>query len=146
MKSNFQKNLAAMRYQAGASGKLVVDRQRLLKVIDDTITAVVVAEPSFLFMEGSIRKVNTGKVLRVGSFSREEMQRWIDEFDASLYKISESEPEPGPVTLEVTEDAPVEPEAAESPVEAEIEPIIKKVGRPPKHENAKPVKKHTGRK
>lgn len=138
MKSNFQKNLAAMRYQAGASGKLVVDRTKLLTVIDDTVTAVQVVEPSFLLMEGGMRKVNPGKVLRVGSFSRAEMQMWIDDCDASLVKICESDSEIAPVEPEVIEDSPVEPEAVETPVEAAPEPVKKPVGRPPVNNAPRP--------
>lgn len=123
MESKFQKNLAAMRYNAGLTGKLKVDRNLLLKVVDETVEAVMVAEPSFVLFDGSIRKVNAGKIFRIGVYSRAEIQRWIDEFDASFVKFCENGPESAAPESIVSDSVPEAAEAVESPVEAEIEPV-----------------------
>lgn len=145
MKNSFRKNLEAMRYQAGVSGKISFDRNNLLKTVDDpAITAVQVMEPSFLFIDGSLRKVNAGKVFRIGPYSRAEIQMWIDDYQASFFAFCETVSESRPVGAETQECASESIEAVESPVaalpDAEMMPVtvasVKKVEPVP----PKPVK------
>jgi hypothetical protein len=67
-------------------GAKSIDRTNVLKSVMDNpeLEAVVVVEPSIINAMGVRQRVNPGKVLRLNTWGRENIQRWIDEYGLSV--------------------------------------------------------------
>lgn len=63
-----------------------IDKSNVLKSVMDNpeLEAVVVVEPSIINAMGVRQRVNPGKVLRLNTWGRENIQKWIDEYGLSV--------------------------------------------------------------
>lgn len=64
----------------------MIDRSKVLTTIMDRpgLEAVIVVEPSIISMGGVSQKVNPGKIMRLSTFGRTEIESWIKNYNLSV--------------------------------------------------------------